>query len=60
MTPNQRWLLAAANDARELVERIVAGKPLRGMHEDLDVGRNLAAAIAAVEGEGKEKDETAA
>lgn len=50
MTP-QEWLLKAAKDVAQLLEDRAQGRMPRGQYDDLAVGRNLTAAIAAVEAE---------
>lgn len=49
MTPNTRWLLAAAIAAQECLERRIQGRAIHGQYELFDIGRNLAAAIRAVQ-----------
>jgi hypothetical protein len=49
VTTNQAWLLRAAKQAATFFDRKARGVQMRGLYEDLEVGRNLFAAIAAVE-----------
>jgi hypothetical protein len=51
MTSNQQWLLTAAKQAAVFLDRKARGVQMRGMYEDLEVGRTLVDAIAAVEAE---------
>lgn len=50
MTKNQEWLLKAATDARDYLNELSTGRRrFSSAYQDLSIGRNLAAAIEAVE-----------